>query len=115
MEEEIDPPVTIPDIPAELEPVMRGVAVAAKADWIATLHDSVPVQLGLAIEPDREWLGGPYLADASRFASIEQYWRGLERYLTDVRAREERMFVSLYQARLDTAGVTGPEADLLVE
>ena len=46
VEEEIDPPVTIPDIPAELEPVMREVAVAAKADWIATLRDSVPVQLG---------------------------------------------------------------------
>ena len=107
--EEIDPPVTIPTIPAELEPRLQAVAAAAKTDWLAALRTQIPSDRGLPIEPAREWLGGSYLADAS----LGEYWGALSDYLADIQARDEEMFVSFFRARLDSAAVTGPEAETL--
>ena len=111
--EEIDPPVTIPTIPAELEPRLQAVAAAAKTDWLAALRTQIPSDRGLPIEPAREWLGGSYLADASLHASLGEYWGALSDYLADIQARDEEMFVSFFRARLDSAAVTGPEAETL--
>lgn len=111
--EEIDPPVTIPTIPAELEPRLRAVAAAAKTDWLSSLRTQIPSERGLPIEPAREWLGGSYLADASAHASVGEYWGALRDYLVDIQARDEEMFVAFFRARLDSAAVTGPEAETL--
>ena len=111
--EEIDPPVTIPTIPAELEPRLQAVAAAAKTDWLTALRTQIPSERGLPIEPAREWLGGSYLADASLHASVGEYWGALSDYLADIQARDEEMFVSFFRARLDSAAVTGLEAETL--
>ena len=113
--EEIDPPVAIPAIPAELEPELRTVAAAAKADWLAALRTQIPSEMGLPVEPTREWLGGSYLAEASLHASVGEYWGALSDYLADVRARDEESFVSYFRARLDSAAVTGNEAEILAD
>ena len=112
--EEVDPPVTILPIAAALEPRMREITDSAKLDWIAALRIQLPAEKGLPVEPDREWLAGTYLADAGSFASVEQYWRALGGYLTDVQAREEAMFVAAYEARLDSARVSGPDAERML-
>ena len=111
--EEIDPPVTIPSIPAELEPRLQSVTAEAKTDWLAALRTQMPSERGLPIEPAREWLGGRYLADASLHASVGEYWGALSDYLADIQARDEEMFVSFFRARLDSAAVTGLEAETL--
>ena len=113
--EEVDPPVAIPAIPPALEPELRTVAAAAKADWLAALRTQIPSEIGLPVEPAREWLGGSYLADASLHASVGEYWRALSDYLADVRARDEEIFVSYFRARLDSAAVTGNEAEILAD
>ena len=111
--EEIDPPVTIPAIPAEMEPLLQAVAAAAKTDWLAALRTQIPSDRGLPIEPAREWLGGSYLADASLHASVGEYWGALSDYVADIQERDEEMFVSFFRARLDSAAVTEPEAETL--
>ena len=111
--EEIDPPVTIPTIPAELEPRLQAVAAAAKTDWLAALRTQIPSDRGLPIEPAREWLGSSYLADASLHASVGEYWGALSDYLADIQDRDEEMFVSFFRARLDSAAVTEPDAETL--
>jgi hypothetical protein len=113
--EEIDPPVAIPTIPAELEPRLQAVAAAAKTDWLAELRTQIPAERGLPAEPDRAWLGGSYLADASLHASVGEYWGALSDYLADVQDRDEEIFVSFFRARLDSAAVTGPDAETLGE
>ena len=103
--EVVDPPVSIPDLPEALQPRMRELSSAAKADWLAMLRTQLPAEDGLAAEPDRDWLGGSYLADASKYASIEQYWKGLDVFLRDLQARDEALFITAVGARMDTIAV----------
>jgi hypothetical protein len=103
--EVVDPPVSIPDLAEALQPRMREVSSGAKTDWLAMLRNRLPAERGLAAEPDRAWLGGSYLADASKYPSIEQYWQGLDAYLTDLQARDETLFVAAVGARMDTIAV----------
>lgn len=112
--EVVDPPVTIPDIAAELEPRMSALADSAEVDLVAALRTTIPAEKALPVEPDRQWLSGRYLGDASQFASIGEYWSALGGYLEDMQAREEELFASFYQTRLDSAGVTGPDAEAML-
>jgi hypothetical protein len=114
VEEQVDPPVTIPAIPAELEPRVREVAQLALQDWIVAVRDSLPVQRGLAPEPDPAWLGSEYMADASRFASVAGYWRGLDGYVDGILADEQAIYESFLDARLvDSLGAPDPNARIL--
>jgi len=114
IEEEVDPPVTIPDIPAELEPRMREVAQLALGDWIVAVRDSLPVQQGIAIEPDAAWLGSQYMSDASQFGSVAEYWSELSAYVTGILADEQEIYESFLDARLlDSLNVSDPNADVL--
>ena len=45
-EEEADPPATVLDIPAALEPRTREVAALALADWVIAVRDTLPAQRG---------------------------------------------------------------------
>ena len=115
-EEEVDPPVTILDIPAALEPRTREVAALALADWVIAVRDTLPAQRGIALEPDQAWLGSQYMADASRFGSVAAYWRELDAYVDRVLAEEQEIYESFLEARLvDSTGVADPDAELIAE
>jgi hypothetical protein len=118
----LDPPVVIPAISPELEPRMRQVADSTMAGWLLAIRTTLPAERGIAVEPDREWLSGSYLADASRYMSIEQYWRDLAGYVDDLEGRDVDMFVGLYRARLDSlrtefdsVGITPQGAESMLE
>lgn len=111
----LDPPVTIPVIAPALEPRMRALADSARSDWLADVRTTLPAERGLPVEPDREWLGGSYLADASRYPGVEQYWRSVGALLDEIEASDVDRFAALYRERLDSAGVTAADAQQMLD
>jgi hypothetical protein len=98
-----EPAVPIPAIAAELEPLMREFADSTLVDFLAALRITLPAEKGVPLEPDREWLSGRYLADASRYASIAEYWRAMGAFVDDLGQRDADVFAALYRNRLDSA------------
>ncbi len=108
------PPVTIPSIPAELLPRMRDFGEVALAEMITRLG-ALQSEFDLQAEPNRDWLAGVYLANASQFGDVQRYWEGIEAYVDRVRDSDTRVFHERYQAQLDTAGVAADTAAMLLE
>ena len=107
------PPVTIPSIPAALEPRMRALGNAALDGTIRALH-GIPGEMKLEEEPRNDWLSGSYLANASKFPDIEAYWTGIDSLVDRVRDTDTRVFHEQYVARLDSAGIEGDTASILL-
>lgn len=107
------PAVTIPDIPAELLPVMRDLGEGALSATITELSAS-PGDLGLPAEPNDDWLAGAYLANASRFGDVQEYWEGIGDFVDHVRANDTRVFHDRYVERLESAGIAGDTASMLL-
>lgn len=108
------PPVTIPDIPAELLPRMRDLGEAALSETIRELG-AMPVAMELPAEPDRDWLAGAYLGNASRFRDVQEFWEGMESFLNRVRDVDTQVFHERYEAQLAMAGLAPDTAALLLE
>ena len=108
------PAVTIPDIPAELLPVMRDLAEAALADMIAELR-GMQGEFDLAPEPRNDWLSGAYLGTASQFPDVEQYWLGIEALVDRVREVDTQVFHDMYVAQVEAAGIAADTAAMLIE
>ena len=108
------PAVVIPSIPAELLPRMRDLGELALGDMIAELG-AMQAASSIPAEPNRDWLAGIYLADASRFGDVQLFWEGISAFLGEVRASDTRVFHERYQARLAEAGVAADTAAILLE
>lgn len=108
------PPVTIPDIPAELLPRMRDMGEAALSETIQELG-AMPAAMELPAEPSRDWLAGVYLANASRFRDVQEFWEGMETFLNRVRDVDTQVFHERYQAQIALAGLAPDTAALLLE
>jgi hypothetical protein len=100
--------VEIPALPAELEPVFRPLADDALADWVVRQRE-LPSVGGLPDQPPPDWLAGIYLATASQYQSVADYWNGLNGWVESMREGEERLFSAAFEARMDSAGITGEE------
>ncbi|MGD8319736.1 MAG: hypothetical protein PVJ02_04765 [Gemmatimonadota bacterium] len=107
------PPVTLPEIPQELMPTMRDVGEKALGDVVARFRAKV-AGMELPAEPRGDWLAGVYLANASQFPDIAAYWDGIGAVVDTVRADDTRVFHEAYAARLDSAGISGDRATLLL-
>ena len=108
-----DPPVRIPEIAAGLMPRMRQIGDLALGDMVAELR-SLEGDSGLPAEIRREWLGGHYLANASQYADVQDYWEGIAEIVGAVRERAEATFHEKYVDRMALAGIVGDTAMLLV-
>ena len=108
------PPVTIPSIPAELLPRMRDLGEVALADMMTHLG-ALQSEFELAAEPNRDWLAGVYLANASQFPDVKVYWEGIETFVDRVRDTDTRVFHESYQAQLESAGIAADTAAMLLE
>jgi hypothetical protein len=111
----VDPPVPIPAIAAELEPRMRELADSTMADFLAALRTTLPAEAGVPAEPVREWLSGSYLADATQYASIGQYWQAMGAFVDDLEQSDAEIFASLYRIRLDSASARPDSAGVAAE
>jgi hypothetical protein len=108
------PPVTIPDIPAELLPTMRDLGEEAMVATVDELN-AMQTDAGLPAEPRDDWLSGVYLANASQFPDVQEYWEGIDSFVDRVRDRDSEIFHQKYQEALAGAGIAGDTASMLLE
>lgn len=108
------PAVTIPDIPAELLPVMRDLGEEALSEMIAELR-GMQGEFDLLDQPREDWLAGIYLANASDYPEVEEYWVALESYVDRVRDVDTQVFHENYLEQLEAAEITGDTAAILIE
>jgi hypothetical protein len=97
-------PVTIPALAAELEPTFRTLAPLAARDAVQGLSE-LREQARLPDKPNVDWLSGRYLAGASGFADVADYWAGLGALLAQMRSTEEGLFQGALRARMDSMSV----------
>lgn len=113
-DEPVRPATVMPALPAELLPRMRTLAEGAFADAIAEV-DVNTTSPETPAEPDQQWLGGNYLANASQFGSIEAFWTGIEGFMQGVRAAEWRLYHDKLVARAGAEGIAADTAAMIVE
>lgn len=108
------PEVVMPAISPELLPRMHELADQALADAVAQAS-ATTAEPNVPGEPAPEWLAGAYLGNASRFASVEQFWTGIGRFVDALRAGDPQIYHDALVARVEAAGLAGEEAAIVVE
>jgi hypothetical protein len=76
--------------------------------------DSLAISYGLDRRP-AEWLQGVYLANASWFPQVQEYWERYQRYVDEIETQDADWFRSSYEARLRETGVAPSAIEGLVE
>lgn len=107
-------PILLPDLPSELEPRMRELAVEVRQATIDDLR-ALPAMAQVPAEPDRDWLAGIYMASASRYAEIESYWIAMERLLRTLQVAEDSVFVDRLDRTLEREALPTDTAGMLEE
>ena len=110
----VRPAIVMPALPPELLPRMRTLAEGAFADAIAEV-DVNTTSPETPAEPDQQWLGGNYLANASQFGSIEAFWTGIETFMQGVRAAEWRLYHDKLLGRAQAEGIAADTVAMIVE
>lgn len=113
-DEPVRPAMVMPALPAELLPRMRTLAEGAFADAIAEV-DANTTTADTPAEPDQQWLGGNYLADAGQFASVAAFWTGIESFMQGVRAADRQLYHDKLVARAGAEGIAADTAAMIVE
>jgi len=108
------PPVTVPDIPAELLPTMRDVGEVALSNTMDELA-AMQEQAELPAAPPGDWLAGVYLANAGDFSDVQVYWVGISDFVDRVRSSDTRIFHQEYEEALAAREIAGDEARILLE
>ena len=93
---------------------MRDMADAAVIEMVEGLRGR-SAELDIPTEPRDAWLGGNYLANASQFEDIEQFWVGIERFVDGVRSTDAQLFHDEYVLQVEAAGVATDTAAMLIE
>ena len=75
----------LPAIPGALMPQMRELSDRAMTRMVEEIA-GLPERSSIPDRPDSDWLTGPYLADASGYASIADYWSAVADYLSAAEA-----------------------------
>jgi hypothetical protein len=106
--------VSIPEIPAALLPRMRDLGDAALAATVGRMH-AMADTLHLSAAPDSDWLAGVYMANASRYGDVHDYWMGLKGLVDSLRAEDAHLFHDEYRKQLEAASLAGDTARILLE
>jgi hypothetical protein len=106
--------VDVPSGPVpEANPGEAAMEAHALEEVVAGL-DSLAISYGLNRRP-AEWLQGVYLANASWFPQVQDYWERYQRYVDEIETQDAEWFRSSYQARLRDTGVAPGAVEGLVE
>ncbi|HSH76568.1 MAG TPA: hypothetical protein VLA09_12840, partial [Longimicrobiales bacterium] len=108
------PSVLLPMIPDDLVPQMRELAETAIADAIDEV-DASAVPTGAPREPAAEWLAGVYLANASQFGSVEEFWSSIGSLAEDLRAADWSLYHEKMLDRVESEGLSQETAAIIVE
>lgn len=106
--------VYLPPLSDELTTEMRAVASAAlgavfereRAEWARSSR----VQ-----EPPSEWLAGVYLANASDYPGVEDFWIGMSDFLDRVRSIDLETFDTALRSQLQARRISEPDAEAIRE
>ncbi len=89
----------------ELEAQIREAEGSAFQDMILAM-DSLRNVHEVAGGP-RDWLSGRYLATASEFSDVAEYWQRYRAYVEELQTRDEELFRRGFVARLERSGLDG--------
>lgn len=108
------PPVVIPDLAAELMPDMEQAAGAAMA---ASFGDVVSAWgAGDRVDaPGTDWPGGAYMANASQYDVVEEFWLGMSDLLGSARGISLADFDAALGGELSARGIEGADAAAIRE
>lgn len=56
----------------------------------------------------RDWLSGHYLANASEYGDVQEWWQRYDTYVRELRNRDEELFRRGFVDRLERSGLEGP-------
>lgn len=104
--------VYLPPLSPELMPTMR----AAAEDALGAVFErerSEWARSSRVQEPPSAWLAGVYLANATDFGSVEEFWSGVSDFLAQVRGIDLETFDSALRAELQSRGVSGADAEAI--
>lgn len=104
--------VVLPEIPTNLEPQLRQLAARANLYMVDAMQ-ALPERAAILDAPPAEWLLGVYLANASRYPQVVEYWESYQDLLREVRARDDQFFEEGFRAELQAANVSATNSDLL--
>ena len=90
-----------PEIPEDIS----GAAFQTMTD-VMREYQSV---LGLPDAPPRSWLEGIYLASASRFPGVAEYWEGAHGYILDLREMEDSLYKEGIEWKVAEVGLTAAD------
>ena len=93
---------------------MRDLGEGALGGMINELR-GMQASMDLPAEPNSDWLAGVYLANATQFRDVEEFWEGIASYVDRVRDVDTQVFHDQYVAQLEAAGVVGDTAAILLE
>lgn len=110
----VEEAVEIPDIPPGLEPRLRTLAARATERMAQSLA-ALPARRAIAPEPDPDWLGGRYMANASQYPGIATYWEGVAEWVDAMRAQEADFFASAFADEVRAERLTADDAALILE
>ncbi len=113
-EEPVRPAVVMPPLPAELLPRMHELADAAIAD-VVRQTDAATRPSDAPTDPPQQYLAGMYLGNASQFATVEPFWRGLGQFVDRLRSGDWEAYHDALVTRAGSAGLEAEQAALLVE
>jgi hypothetical protein len=103
------PPEPPPGLEEAVEVVLEDIARA-----FAAVADSVRVDRGLAPSPPREWLTGFYLANASRFPGVSDFWDEYRSFLMVMGPLDRSVYLEGVSEGMESAGPLSPaERDAL--
>ncbi len=96
------PPAANPELEARIQEA-EGSAFQDMVQAMDSLRGVYEVSGG-----PRDWLHGRYLASASAYPDVEDYWRRYRNYVAELSARDEEMFRTGFVERLQSTGLEGP-------
>jgi hypothetical protein len=102
----------LPQIPTALMPRMSELSDRAVSGMVEELG-RLPERSAIPDRPDPDWLSGPYLAGASGYAGIPEYWASVEDYLSAAEAAARDLFAGALEAEISGADLPASDADLL--
>lgn len=100
------PPPALPPPPAGAQDQVQA-GLQGVEDRFQVVKDSLRAELDLAPAPPREWLGGAYLADATAFPQVRDFWEGYEEFLRQMQPLDRQIYLEGVETGLEGWGGGG--------
>ncbi|MDT8367962.1 MAG: hypothetical protein RQ745_02055 [Longimicrobiales bacterium] len=106
--------IVLPELPAELHPHFRQLAERASRRLVESM-DSLPERLALPAGPGAAWLSGDYLANASNFGGVADYWNAMAAHLAAIGREADRVWPAAFEEEVAADSLAPEDATLLLE